>query len=75
MIQMDCKQIAKDISKKVKRKHKKDFIKKPITNDNICYNVQIYYMACMDFVNEIVNNCYLYNYEYDIIVKGMMDRY
>lgn len=72
---MDYKQIAKDISRKVKRKYKKKFIKKPITDDNICYNVQIYYTACMDFVNEIINNHYLYNYEYDIIVKGIMDRY
>ena len=71
---MDYDKIAKNINKYIKDNYRKDFIKKANHKSEIFYNVQKYYFLYMDIIaRTITNKIYLYNYEYDIITKKVMN--
>lgn len=67
---IDCDKIAKDVNKYIKDNYRKDFIKKANHKNEIFYNVQKYYFLCIDIMNKFC----LYNYEYDIIMKKIMNK-
>lgn len=71
---VDCDKITKDITKYIKNNCSRYFIKKANHRNEIFYNVQKYYFLSIDILAKaIVNKNCLYNYEYDIIMKKVMN--
>ena len=66
---VDCDKIAKYINKYIKNNCSRYFIKKANHRNEIFYNVQKYYFLFTDIINKFC----LYNYEYDIIMKKVMN--
>lgn len=71
---IDYDKIAKDVNKYIKDNCSEDFIKKPNHKNEIFYNVQKYYFLHRDVVVKVISRKFcLYNYEYDIITKKVMN--
>ena len=66
--------IAEDVSKYIKNNYSEGFIKKPNHKNEIFYNVQKYYFLHKDVIGKVISSKFcLYNYEYDIIMKKVMN--
>ena len=72
---MDYKKVAKEMTKRVKREYQRKYKTKPIHENNIIYNVQMYYVLCLKVIfKDITSHKYLYQYEYDLIIRNMMNK-
>lgn len=70
---VDYQNVAKRISREIRRRYYYAFIKNPNNINDLYYNVQLYYFLCLKILKRrITDYKYLYNYEYDIIVENVM---